>query len=294
MVTGRVLKLTGVTLDAPNAPKLKRIDPIEAAGSIYLFDWTHPGAPGVVGVPETGAVAPNVLGDRGAALIGEPAIATFASGAGWNSTKGLLERSGKGGLHGVVSPTLADGSLLFHVSGETAIKEYIQSHPDHLFYHSVWSYVTKGAGDMSGSVRGAKGFISRNTSPTGMILTVVSSSAFGIGGVRRTGVAVGATGPELINHADDAWYPSGPPASASAMYARLLSVPPTPELNYTDTMRRLQGGAILYRCYLEDLTVSGRTYAEVDAIDYALYTKEVLTEGGRYYGDTYTDPATIP
>jgi hypothetical protein len=42
------------------------------------------------------------------------------------------------------------------------------------------------------------------------------------------------------------------------------------------------------------LTVSGRTYAEVDAIDHALYTREVLTPGGRYYGDTYTDPATLP
>lgn len=48
------------------------------------------------------------------------------------------------------------------------------------------------------------------------------------------------------------------------------------------------------RAYVEDLTVSGRTYAEVDAIDHALYTKEVLTPGSRYYGDTFTDPATIP
>lgn len=29
------------------------------------------------------------------------------------------------------------------------------------------------------------------------------------------------------------------------------------------------------------------------AIDHALYTTHVLTAGGRYYGDTYTDPATV-
>lgn len=29
------------------------------------------------------------------------------------------------------------------------------------------------------------------------------------------------------------------------------------------------------------------------AIDSALYTKEVLTVGSRYYGDTYTDPNTL-
>ena len=51
---------------------------------------------------------------------------------------------------------------------------------------------------------------------------------------------------------------------------------------------------ILYRTYVEDLSVSGRTYAEVDALDYALYEKHVLTADGRYYGDTYTDPATLP
>lgn len=51
---------------------------------------------------------------------------------------------------------------------------------------------------------------------------------------------------------------------------------------------------IFRRLYLEDLTVSGRTYDQVAAIDQALYTKEVLTAGGRYYGDTYTNPTTIP
>jgi len=39
--------------------------------------------------------------------------------------------------------------------------------------------------------------------------------------------------------------------------------------------------------YLEDLTVSGRTYADVDALDNALYT-EAFGAGGAYSGDTYT------
>lgn len=51
---------------------------------------------------------------------------------------------------------------------------------------------------------------------------------------------------------------------------------------------------VLYRWYLEDLTVSGRTYAEVLAADYALY-QQAFGVGGRYYGDTLpTDPSTIP
>jgi len=54
------------------------------------------------------------------------------------------------------------------------------------------------------------------------------------------------------------------------------------------------GSKIVYRVYVEDLTVSGRTYAQLDALDFAAYTREVLTTGGRYYGDTFTDPTTIP
>lgn len=59
------------------------------------------------------------------------------------------------------------------------------------------------------------------------------------------------------------------------------------------TYRNKQNSVILYRAYIEDLTVSGRTYAEVDALDYALY-QAAFAAGGRYFGDTYTDPVTLP
>lgn len=51
---------------------------------------------------------------------------------------------------------------------------------------------------------------------------------------------------------------------------------------------------VVYSWHMCDLTVAGLTYAQADAIDLAEYTKQVLTPGGRYYGDTNTDPATIP
>lgn len=50
---------------------------------------------------------------------------------------------------------------------------------------------------------------------------------------------------------------------------------------------------IIYRARIEDLTVSGRTYEEVEAIDFALYTA-AFAVGGKFYGDTYTDPTTFP
>jgi hypothetical protein len=51
-----------------------------------------------------------------------------------------------------------------------------------------------------------------------------------------------------------------------------------------------QGRRVLYRAYIEDLTVSGRTYAQVQALDYALW-QAAFAPGGRYAGDTFTPPA---
>lgn len=50
---------------------------------------------------------------------------------------------------------------------------------------------------------------------------------------------------------------------------------------------------VLYRVYMEDLTVSGRTFAAVDALDNDDYTT-AFAAGSRYAGDTWTDPTTIP
>lgn len=49
------------------------------------------------------------------------------------------------------------------------------------------------------------------------------------------------------------------------------------------------GQGIFHRFYMEDLTVSGRTAAEVDAIDTELYIRHVLKSGGRHYGERYTN-----
>jgi hypothetical protein len=54
-----------------------------------------------------------------------------------------------------------------------------------------------------------------------------------------------------------------------------------------------QPSMVFYRVYMENLTISRRTHAQIDALDYALYQKEVLTPGGRFYGDTFTNPSTL-
>ncbi|MDV8070780.1 hypothetical protein R4P64_30085 [Rhodococcus sp. IEGM 1366] len=50
---------------------------------------------------------------------------------------------------------------------------------------------------------------------------------------------------------------------------------------------------ILYSLWLENLTVSGRTYAQCAAQDLALFNAKVGV-GGRYNGDTHTAVSTLP
>lgn len=284
----RKLVLTGTHLTDASAPRLIEIDPIESVGSIYLFDWTHPAAPMAAGLPVNGATAPNLLATLGEATIGEPASATF-SGAStdYNGTKGLIERSGKGGVHAVVSPTLADVTLDYRIMGSESINDYVRTHPSNSFYLSVWGYITKSATSVTNSTPGYRASISKFVSPSGNYLIVLSNSNYSSGG--RAASAVGAS---IHNYADASWSGGSAPVDGDMRIA-LMSMPPEPAWNFTDEMRRIQGGFIHYRSYLEDLTVSGRTYAELDALDLALFTQEVLTTGGRYYGDTFTDPASI-
>jgi hypothetical protein len=50
---------------------------------------------------------------------------------------------------------------------------------------------------------------------------------------------------------------------------------------------------VLYRVYLEDFTVSGRTYSEVEAADLAEFAT-AFGVGGRYAGDTHTAVSALP
>ena len=71
----------------------------------------------------------------------------------------------------------------------------------------------------------------------------------------------------------------------------LLNIGPVNLNNVGLTAGRIYGSTILYRFYIEDLTVSGRTAEEVKIIDKKLFN-EAFAEGGKFYNDTWTDPKT--
>jgi hypothetical protein len=280
---GRKLVLTGTALTDTDAPRLIDIDALESSGSLVLVDPTHPAGAWASGVPSNGGTVPNLLASRASALGVSVPTVDVVVGAGWTGGKGLLERTTKGGLHGVVSRTLADTTTTAYVSLPASVRTYLLANPTHDIYLSSWVRVTRQ--QTQNTYVAVLGNLSGVSTNYLMYARLAANSP-------ATGrVAALTTGPTMMSNHAASWTGTAP-GSAANMLARAMFVGAS---NFTGSSTAARGlaGLVQYRVYLEDLTVSGRTYAEVDALDDALYTTEVLTVGGRYYGDTFTDPATI-
>lgn len=283
---GRKIVLTGTKLTDLSAPKIVNIDPMEAAGSLLLVDPTHPSMAWAGGVPANSTTVPNLFSENALALAGTGTGLTVRRGA-WTSG-GTLERTTRGGLHGALSPTLATpAGNEFLLAAPDALETYLLANQSHAFYLSTWHRLTRlaPAEPQTTMVQA----ITSNTTPGTNALAYSHHLGNVPGNQGRK--AANILGTKLTNVSAQGWSGTAP-ANAAGMSITLFTALWS-AFAFSDGKARAIGSQAFYRTYLEDLTVSGRTYAQADALDYELYTKEVLTSGGRYYGDTYTDPATI-
>lgn len=278
-------------------------DEIMSAGSLMLIDPTHPAAPssGYVnstsGAPADGALVPNIAYKPAAALVGggaglgslSPAVGVGSAFTTPNLCK--IERSSKGGIH-VIAPQPGTYMANRHVRlpMPANVRAYMKANPTNDFFVSIWHRVTRlttQAGVASHSTLGAglaDAFFYFGSRPTaGGEVNYPVANRIGTRGALSTG-AVGNT----IQNA--AW--SAVAGTVAASYDTNNYLWAVGD-NYGSGLPGKSFSDIFYRMYIEDLTVSGRTYATVDALDYAAYTREVLTTGGRYYNDTFTDPTTV-
>lgn len=306
MVLGRVLTIPGLTFNNPDAPKLIEIDAMESAGSLLLFDATHPASPLASGVGPSGSKLPNVLWKKAQAVYGtgsEASLVPTVSYAGMTGATGLIERTSKGGLHALVSQAAglvsASNTPFARISIDLEMRKWLFLNPTNKLYVSVWGKVTRSykSGPVDGNYTNM-GATSLVTLATGggnqrVALGQKSSVQNELGKVSNDEKTVG---PVFMNAASGAWTTN--PGSETSIFTELLGIGNTGVNNTyqtgTATAKTRWPSWVLYRVYVEDLTVSGRTYQQAHDIDYALYQKHVLTEGGRYYGDTHTDPATLP
>jgi hypothetical protein len=303
-----------------------RDDPILAAGSLALYELGHP-LTNITGVPANGALIPNIAVKEAQALI--PAATAASLSANFKSliadaTKIKIERSGKGGLHGILSKTVHSGSNFVGMYGRADIAQYIRDHLNNEFYFSYWGLETRSPGTGPGAFTGLSFANAINGTNLHYVISHDSNnypnSAKKTGGVREVnGTALGGPFADssgsltVANGGTATTYPAKIPAKLrltvgvkgtdsvldktgaqveATNWFKIFSAGAASEL-FTHNASTGVSSNIHYRTYIEDLTVSGRSFATVDALDKAEYTKHVLTAGGRYYNDTYTAPDTF-
>ena len=265
-------------------------DPMLRAGSLALIEPANPINPWPAGVPAAGYQVPNLAAKQTRALIGVAGDATFINGGFTDPASGKLERTGKGGLHGLISQA-KDASTHTSTSAGVTLSEkvwdYVAANQGHAYYASIWHRTTRGP--ISGKFP-VQALLSSGSTTANYLYSMQNSTrpaaAYTDSFVGARGT-MGDTSPALRNVGVKRVTGAMDPATATASKSR--------EFGWG---RFRQSGSgfyswVFYRYYLEDLTVSGRTYAEADAADLALASK-AFGAGGRYAGDTFTDPAALP
>lgn len=283
------------TFTDTSLPKL-RPDALITDGSLFLIDMGRSETAPVSTVPAHGSALLNLAWQTAADIIGSGNESTLA-GTFENTfvgvpAMGAVERSAKYGLHVISSQTAQDGS---NRHGGIAIPAPIVSHvlgalPGSQIYASIWGRITRVAtagvdsigylGDVAGATKYAWNFFTQPNQgpPDGSTARVGAMSEPGTnttGNFFRAICADEWTGvePVLANTAARWWF------GKAGVYASFQT----------------NGAAsgIIYRVYIEDLTISGRSYAETVAADKALYDA-AMGSGGRFNGDTFTAPSSIP
>lgn len=292
---GKIIRLSNVTLTDTSAPKILVRDQIESAGSLLLFDGAHQFG-SFSGVPNTGELIPNALGNIASQLVESNLVDLRVNLRSTNSAMWIAERTSRGGIHGIITQSGGQSSQLnWHVFAGSGIRDYIFNlRSTNQFYFSLWSKVTRRG--LSSPAPQAPFFLASNTS--NFLFHYQNGEA-----------AAPASSPQSIGRFNDPTtgdHSSSTPIPSNRFGS--LGVDGITGTGQTSTNDLTLGvgtfgpwngpnynvapSRIIYRAYVEDLTVSGRTFAQVQALDYALY-QAAFAPGGKFHGDTYTDPATL-
>jgi len=248
-----------------------RFDKILTNGSLMLFDSSK-----IVSLPVNGSTLNNVAFNEAIETIGSGTEATMKMPVTLTqvATKSAVEFSSKKGLYFNISATAEAGNEMQIVVPD-AIRQYILNNPNNSFYASYWSNVTR-----VGTTSTAARFAVRNTSaPTTNLL-------FELGKVSPITRPIDGSANQIGNLSENGANTTGI-GFRNVGVLKFNGTLPATIANLTGRFLAIAESIIIYRIYIEDLTVSGRTYAQVSALDKSL-KDAAFAEGGKFYNDTYS------
>lgn len=251
-------------------------------------------SPSLVGVPANNSTIPNLA-------TWMPAAGVVVKSSNMVAGVGVVERSTKGGIHAI--RTQANTFCQWGIVPNQAVRQYLQDNIGHKFYLSTHGRITRTPVAGGNAALDAHWTITFSTAASDTRLLMAALANAVVNPVVNSNIKVTKKYPEasLVGAAASPFYMgaavqgyTGPidiDAAGSELKTPLFMVGAGWPFNNSGT-----GGAskLFYRAFLEDLTVSGRSETEIRDIDYAWFNADVLSAGGRYYGDTYTAPSTLP
>ncbi|WP_394651144.1 hypothetical protein [uncultured Acinetobacter sp.] len=274
---GQQILLQGANFVDEKYPIL-RADARITNGSLLLLDFSH-SLTSIAGVPSDGTIIPNIAFETANQIIGSGDKNTL--GCLFKNTlaaaNGKLERTSKGALHGIISNTSRNQKTAgFEINSSTSalLWNYIKNNLSRNYAVFIWSYVTR-VTPATSNLNDSLAFVNSGGAANNYLLPVSVQNSVG---VKRSSLnaANGFTGSLNANNALNNGFP---------FYWG--QTPPYQSLN-PNTGKSM----ILYSYHLVDVAKSGKTFAELDAIDAALFN-DFFSSGGRFYGDTWSDPASV-
>ena len=264
-------------------------DPILNVGSLFLFDPSHSLGESGTTIVNTGAannIAWNLANETMGTSVAESSLKGVISLNNIDPSKAIIEMTSKKGVHGIISKVNTTYPVNWTMSLPDAIKTHLLTNwTSRKFFISVWGRVTR-ISDTSTS-----GFmlLANKSSTTSNLKSLFQANGtvgnyFGI----RNPTGMNVLG-NFIRNVETGNSMGVTPANIAGMEA-LLKIGPGNA--YAASEAGKSQSMIIYRVYIEDLAVSGRTYAQVDAIDIALYNAAFAT-GGKYDADTFTAVSTL-
>jgi len=239
-------------------------------------------------VPATSTPVTNLASVQCDALVGADAgVLTFINE--FTTPEGIVELSTKGGLHVIKKQAAGQTVARFiRISMSSALRTYLATNITHDLYLSWWGKRTR---------VGLSGSVLRYIAKVSGTATAQFAAGVGVDPISAPGYAspgVGAYRLGFTDHHDsDQYFLAVGSTGASSDFGGTTHANVFLDGMLTTGELAKSPSFLTWALYLEDLTVSGNTFAAVEAIDKALYTAMVETAGGVYYGDTYTDPATV-
>lgn len=297
----QIIRVPGVSTN-PNLPKFYTHN-LLTKGSLLLVELAHPDCQ--IQLIDN-SVVPNLAKKTAMSLCA--ATEAQVSGLfrlGSTGTSHVFEKTSSGALHGIVSPNR--NNFTTHQNGggitfqQSKILTYMKANPTNLFFIGFKGRVTRGAGEndttMSPSVQ-ANMFAVSGTSFSNDFLAVFQTNAtlpttprsFAVPNPLPSRAANNQARLDFVRYVNVNGQVNGAINNISLLdicFGRTTfgnNVYPSAFSNYPSW--------ILHNIYIEDLTVSGKTFAET-AAKYEAYHNASVAEGGAYYNETFTSPSTL-